>query len=122
MAYEFYRCMHIIGLMLLFTAMGGFFTHLLGGGSKRSSKAYSVMMAVHGLGLVLLVVAGFGMIAKLHVPWGLTNWVGVKTIIWVMFGGLPMLMYRRPEGAVRWLILALTLGAVAATVAIYKPF
>ncbi|MFZ4765496.1 MAG: hypothetical protein ACOYMN_11125, partial [Roseimicrobium sp.] len=58
----FYHLAHLVGLILLFVGIGG----LAGGYSKSALK-------FHGLGLLILLIAGFGLVAKLKLsytaPW-----------------------------------------------------
>ena len=65
-----------------------------------------------GIGLVLILVAGFGLISKLGYSFT-APWLIVKMLIWLLLGGLIVLINRKPQLAVLlwWLLIAL--GAVA---------
>jgi hypothetical protein len=50
-------------------------------------------MITHGLGLLLVLVAGFGMLAKLGIH-GVPTWAALKLIIWVALGAFAALAYK----------------------------
>jgi len=118
MSPAFYHVAHIVGVMFVFAGFGA----LLSAGEKRGGA-----MALHGIGLLILLVAGFGMIAKNH-PAAPTvysytaPWVITKAVIWLVLGALPVLAKKRvlPGGAV--VAIALILGATAAYLGYFKGF
>lgn len=118
MSFEFYKILHVVGVMLLFTALGGVTLHALSGGDK----GRKLLAASHGVALLLLLVAGFGMIAKLKLAAPYPGWIWGKLVIWLLLGGAVVLPRKKPELA-KPLFLALPLlGGVAAWLAIMKPF
>ena len=66
-----------------------------------------------GVGLLLVLVAGFGMMAKLGYSIR-TPWLIVKIVIWFALGGIIVLINRRQDLAKKlwWGILALGFLAV----------
>ena len=66
-----------------------------------------------GIGLLLILIAGFGMISKLGHSFA-APWLIVKMVIWLALGGIIVLINRKPAlaKALWWSILAL--GAIAA--------
>ena len=119
MDYLSYKVLHILGLLLVFTAVGGMTLHTLNGGDRDSNRARKLVGISHGVGLVILLVSGFGMIAKLQL--GFPAWIWVKVAIWLFFGAVTVVI-RRLAGtaAALWFILPL-IGTVAAYLAIFKP-
>lgn len=116
MSLEFYKILHLAGLMALFLGLGGVLA-LQGNGNQPSRKLVAIF---HGIGLLLLLVGGFGMIAKLQI--GFPVWTIVKLIIWVLLGGMLVLGKRRVfSPGVVW-ILAIALGITAAWFGLRKPF
>ena len=74
----------------------------------------------HGIGLVIILIAGFGALAKLGA--GFPVWAMIKTILWLVFGGILVVIKRNPGiGKTLWYV-QIVLGAVATYLAIYKPF
>jgi len=57
-------------------------------------------MSLHGVALLLLLVSGFGLIAKLHIPLKFLSpsWFWQKTFIWIVLAGLtPFLINTKKE-------------------------
>ena len=65
MSYELYKVLHVLGLSLVVLSLGGILHHVINGGSKVSDTFRKGTMITHGIGLLLLLVAGFGMLAPL---------------------------------------------------------
>jgi hypothetical protein len=117
MSYEFYKALHILGIALLFLAFGGLAGHALNGGTKDTNKARGLMLASHGLGLVLILVAGFGMLAKTGGGM-LPGWVHPKLLIWLLLGAATLPLQRKTAMAKpMWFVLPL-LAVTAAYLAI----
>ncbi|WII71338.1 hypothetical protein QJS83_12780 [Bdellovibrio sp. 22V] len=121
MSYQFYKVLHLIGFMLLFFGFGGI---LLSAYSKTELKkpARIMGMVTHGLGLLIILVSGFGMAARLGLVSGLPAWVQAKIGIWVLLGVAISLVKRK--GYIGWpvAILLWGLGTSAAFIAVNKPF
>ena len=71
------------------------------------------------LGLVLLLVGGFGMLAKLGVS-GIPGWVHPKILIWVLLGLAVAVPYRKPELARPLWFAAPILALIAAYLGLNK--
>ena len=120
MSYGFYKVLHILGLLMLFSGLAGTIVHAANRGEKASNVMRGALAALHGGGLLLLLVSGFGNVAELGI--GFPGWVFVKVAIWLVFGALIVLPYRKPQWNQALLWLLPVLGAFAAYLAIYKPF
>lgn len=119
MPYEFYRLIHLIGIFGTFTALGGLIIgSTLGWGDTGLRKG---LVAIHGAAMLLLLVAGFGMLAKLDASWPLPGWIWGKLVLWVVLGGLVVPMRRMPQPKL-WLVVVPLLGLGTAWLALYKPF
>jgi hypothetical protein len=122
--YTFYKVVHIIGIVLLMSALGGVTIHVLNGGTKQTNGARGLLAALHGTGALFILVGGFGMLARLGFAHGsmFPGWLLVKLAVWLLLAGALILPYRRPSLA-KPLYLALpVLGGLAAYMAVYKPF
>jgi hypothetical protein len=121
-SHALYNVVHIVGLLLLVSALGG--AALLGmSGVGRSSPARRMLAVLHGSGAFLVLLGGFGMLARLGIVQGgsFPAWLWVKIAVWVVLGAALVIPYRRP-GLSRALLLAIpVLGGLAAYMAIYKP-
>lgn len=120
-SYQFYKVMHIIGIMMLFFGLGGL---LLAYASQGQMKAKIKMIGfmAHGLGLLLVLVGGFGMAARLGLVGGLPPWIHFKLLVWVLLGVAVSLLKRKSQWTSTLFAAILVLGSAAAFVATYKPF
>ena len=72
----------------------------------------------HGIALVLLLVAGFGMQAKGGID-GFPLWMIAKIVIWIAFGAAIVLAKRKViEGKVAWISM-IALGSLAAYLGLF---
>lgn len=103
---DIYKVIHLAGVIILFGALGA-------GVYTASSKNNKLAAALHGISLVLILVSGFGLVARL---WGnqFTWWIVLKLLIWLLLGGSYALAKKRllPENTAFAFILAL--GIIAA--------
>ena len=99
---EIYRLLHFSGVFTLLFAFGSMFT------GKSSTKGAGIG---HGIGLLLILVSGFGMQAVYQL--GFPTWLIIKLVIWIALGGALVLAKRRlVTGVAAWvLIIALALCA-----------
>jgi hypothetical protein len=121
LSYTVYKVLHLLGVMLTLTALGGMALHAANGGTRAESRTRGLATAVHGTGLVLVLVAGFGMLARLGAS-STSGWVLVKLVIWLVLGAAAMLPYRRPPLARLLFVAVPLLAAAAGIVALTKPF
>lgn len=120
--YEFYKVLHLLAILVLFISMGGLAMVTLRGGTDAEKKAArKPLMILHGVALLVILVAGFGMMARLGMMGGgWPGWIFGKVAIWVVLGG-AVAMLKKPMGLTSYLALPIV-GAIAAWLAIYKPF
>ncbi len=117
MSIEAYRILHLIGLILVFLGLGGLV--LKPGGKDTPPHALAFML--HGLGMLVMLVSGFGLLATKFVwPWG--GWVFAKFGIWLLLGAMPTLIKRGaiPFG-LAWILTA-GVGALTVWLVVAKPF
>ena len=121
-SYSVYKVVHLVGVMMVFLALGAVVMHVINGGTKAHSFKRSLAIT-HGVGLLLSLVGGFGLLARLGiVQGGLPGWVIAKLVIWTLFGAVLGLIYKLKSAAKPIWILTLVLGATAAYLAGSKPF
>lgn len=121
MTLDFYRVLHLLGIFMLLFALGGMNLHMINGGS-REFKSRKWAAIIHGLGLVITLIAGFGLLAKLQLSSAVPAWAWAKLAIWLVLGAYPAIYYRR--GPMAKLLFATTMlfALAAAWLGIYKPF
>jgi len=110
-----YKVAHLAGVICLFTSFGAI---LASAGACEKCRKGATML--HGASLLLLLVAGFGLLSQLYGN-QLHAWVIAKLVIWVLLGVAPALAKRKllPNPAI--LVCVLFLGVVAAYLGIIKP-
>ncbi len=111
---ETYRWLHLVGVLMLFVGLGGI---LAQAGDGKGSRLF---LALHGIGLVAMLVCGIGYIHKKPLAW--ENWVFAKIACWVLLGAVPVLVRRGVLPRALALILVIGLGGAAAWLAQAKPF
>jgi hypothetical protein len=109
-----------LGILLVFVSLGGVSLYALNGGAKADNKARRWVGAMHGVGLLLILVGGFGMLARLGV--GFPGWVWAKLVVFLLLAGALTLPYRKPELALPVFLALPFIGALAGFLAIFKPF
>lgn len=114
MSPQIYHFLHVIGVILYFTSLGGLLA--VAGGVTNVRRLVAVL---HGVSLLLLLVAGFGWLAKAGGVYPLATWV--KTGIWLVLALLPMIVKKRWINPGTGLLVGITLGAVAAYIGYFKP-
>lgn len=121
-SYATYKVIHLLGVLMVFIALGGAMTNAINGGTK--NHLWRKPLAItHGLGLLLSLVGGFGLLARLGiVHGGLPNWVLIKLGIWILFAALISVVYKKPTWAKLIWPITIGFGAIAAYLAGSKSF
>lgn len=105
-----YQIIHILGIIILFMGFAS--------GMKSWNKGAAI---AHGVGLLLLLISGFGLISKSYNN-QLQTWMFVKLGIWLCLGGALVLVKRNiVKGVFAWIIL-LALGTAALWTVYYGRF
>lgn len=109
MDYTVYKLIHYVGIFLLMVSLGSLFT-------KYNKSA----VIGHGVALLLILVAGFGMQARHKDKYvsmfetGFPTWMILKLVIWLLFGAMIVLAKRGVlKGPAAWGVI-IALGATSA--------
>ena len=116
--YEAYKVIHVVGVMLLLLSLGGYLML----SANQSARGRKLAAITHGISVLIILVAGFGLLARLGFfgSGGWPLWVWVKLAIWLVFAVIIVLIKRIPGlMPVLWLVIPV-LGAIAAYMAVYK--
>ncbi|HYW49742.1 MAG TPA: hypothetical protein VE861_04000 [Gemmatimonadaceae bacterium] len=117
----FYKSLHIFGLFLATTSLGGIAIHAANGGTRSTSRTRALTAGVFGLGMLLALAGGFGQAARL----GMTKtayfpgWLWAKIAIWIIVAVLSILPYRIAALAKPVYLLVPILTGLAAYLAIF---
>ena len=116
-SYPVYKVVHVIAIVTLVSGVLALI--MLPTATHARHRRMAHIFA--GSALLLALVSGFGLHARLGGVWQL--WVVVKIAMWVSLLGLLVQFGRAPAAspAAPWL-LVLPTAAVAVFMAIYKPF
>ncbi len=116
MPYEAYKVIHLTGVFLLMLSFGGIYIN-----SKNETKI-KWLLAFNGIGLVVSLIGGFGLMARLNMMSGWPKWIFFKLAIWVLFAILPSIAMRKKINPKTMTLITLALGAFAVYLVNYKPF
>jgi hypothetical protein len=117
-SYEFYKILHVVSVLFAFTAIGG----LAALGRSRGNHFRRLIGIVHGLALVVLFVAGFGLLARLGHFGDIPAWAWLKMVVWLLLAAAAFPLRRWPAAAGALLLVLPMLGALAVWLAVSKPF
>jgi len=122
-SYEAFKVVHLLAVLVLFAVLGGVAVHAMNGGTREGNAARRIVAGLHGTALLLALVAGMGLVARLDLATGgFPLWVYGKVVIWAVAALLLALPYRRPALARPLLLFGLPrLAVLAAWLAVYKP-
>lgn len=120
---NFYLIVHVLGIVFMFLAIGGVAVHAANGGTKAESATRKLVSIAHGIGALLVLVGGFGMLARLGMQHGagFPAWLWAKIAIWLVLSAVVLIPYRKPALARPFFVLLPLLAGLAAYMAVYKP-
>lgn len=122
--YGFYKIVHLIGITAAWTALGALALHHANGGTKEGNRGRKAVAALHGIGVLLILIGGFGMLARLGFQHGANfpGWLWVKLATWALIAVALLLPTRAPALAKPMLFVLPLLAGLATAMAVYKPF
>ncbi len=112
-----YKWIHLAGVFLVFLAFGGLLVEQKFKLAKQRWASIS-----HGVGMFLLLLGGFGMLARLGIHWPWPGWIVLKLGIWIVFGFWLVVTRRNwlPPAVSYTVLFGLALAATY--FALWKPF
>lgn len=119
MSYSFYKIWHVLGIVTLFLGFGWL---LLSAQLQKWKELKRTGLILHGVGLVSILISGFGLAARLDMIKALAPWVHVKITIWVILGLMVIFTKRLHKFTIINLALLIGLAFLAAFMAVTKPF
>lgn len=122
MSVQFYLFLHLFGLVLTVFSFAYAVAGVATDYKQFVAKRRRLTLLLSGLGLLILLVGGFGMLAKLEYAFPWPGWIWIKLLVWVSLPIFTSLVLRIPSqlklfsilGAI-WVIVAIYLG-------VYRPF
>ena len=77
-------------------------------------------MMWHGIGLLISLISGFGMLAKMGIMGSMPLWVWIKIALWLVLGFLPVLAKKKILSGPFVVKLAILVGAALAYLGYFK--
>ena len=142
LSYSIYKVIHLSGIFMILVAYGAILLRGMQGQTKGLSPQdpantgeedlsnpdsihrshQRLAGATHGLGLLLALVGGFGLIAKLQIHWPWPLWLWLKFSIWIVYGFASPFVKKGPGLAKALWFLLIALAITAAILAQFKPY
>lgn len=119
-SYQVYKMVHFLGIFMLMLALGGFIFQTISGSGKLFTGR-KVALIMHGSGLFLVLLGGFGMLARLGLTAGLPGWIYGKLVIWLLLGAVILTARLKPRLGYLMGGVSVLLAFAAAYFAIAKP-
>lgn len=107
---NFYQVLHIVGISMVYLGYGALLARSMA--APENVPVRKLGSITSGIGLLFILVAGFGLVAKLGYNYTDT-WILVKFAIWLLLGFLIVLINRKPQLAMLLWCLLIALGAIA---------
>lgn len=124
--YAAYKIVHYIGIFFLVTALVASLARAAGGlrGPDGKDPWAKKLMATHGIALFLILLGGFGMLARIGFEHGalFPGWIWVKLGVWAALGGMVAVARRSEALSGKVLIWVPILAVLAGAMAFTKPF
>lgn len=109
----YYSILHVFALLVL-TA------HTFMAFANPAPENRKQTLIITGIASLLMLVSGFGMVAKLYQN-HIFGWMVVKMVCWLLFSAMAGMAYRRPQLRGAFALIGLTLLLVALLMVYLKP-
>ncbi|MFM1873659.1 MAG: hypothetical protein RL398_3081 [Planctomycetota bacterium] len=113
MSVETYRLLHVVGALALFLGLGGMLS--VGKDGQKPAALYPIL---HGIGLLVMLVAGVGVLHKAGL--GFPAWASAKAGAWLLLAVLPVLVKKGLLPRAIAALVVLGLGLLAAWLGVMK--
>ncbi len=128
MGTQFYIVIHIAGVMLMYMALGALAVLSAKVEAQAGKPLRRFLIILHGLALTVILVAGFGLLAKIKLADGssMSNpatwppYMWIKVVLWMGLGASTVLLRRQPTLLRPLLVILPLVGALAAYLGVYQ--
>ena len=115
---QLYYILHLLGILLVFSSYGGLAMRAMAGIDSKALRKFGAITS--GVGLFLILLGGFGLIARLYNN-VFPAWSIVKIVIWVVLGAMLFFINKFPKLGQVWWWLTITLGVLAVVMVYVRP-
>lgn len=122
MSYQFYKWLHLSSLLIAVLSTGLLLSSAYT--NNLPDKVRKRWTMAHGFLVFLVLLAGFGMLARLKIPGAFqTGWLWIKLLVWLGLGMLPLIV-KRGSSAIKHksLIVYSLLLTLTVYIVLKKPF
>ncbi|MGE9291813.1 MAG: hypothetical protein ACQKBT_12515 [Puniceicoccales bacterium] len=92
MSINFYLFLHLLGAFILILGYGALLARAVLAPDHKPLRVWGSIIS--GLGLLMILVGGFGMQAKMGLGW--PTWLIIKIVIWLLLGAALSLINKKP--------------------------
>ena len=119
LSFDVYKIVHFFGMFSLFFAYGGLlmFHHM---GGPKTAPARKKVAILHGIALFLILLGGFGMLARLEMHFPFPLWIWIKLAVWLAMGGLVVVARKKADKIWPVYFLVVITGLIAAISAVVQ--
>ena len=114
------KFVHIGSIFLVLLCLGAIASHQIQGGTKENFKNRKFFMALHGIALLVAIIAGMGLVGGRY---SFANgWVLTKLGVWFVLGAYPVIFFKQKSGSKGPLLGLYALVLLALFAVEFKPF
>lgn len=118
--YEVYKVLHLLGIFMVVTSVSAMCIQATQGEIKQHSWK-KFLFSIHGSGMFLSLLGGFGLMARLGLAHGsFPLWIKLKLLIWTSFGLFVFLLIKNKNMNKAIWFLNLAMVTLAAYLAVNK--
>jgi hypothetical protein len=121
MPYEIYKIIHLTGIFLLISGLMMAYA-MTSSGYALAGQIKKFSFAAHGTGLALILISGFGLLARLGLAREMPMWAYVKFAIWGVFAIFISILKRKGQLGWPLYVAMLAVFMFASYTAVMKPF
>lgn len=113
---EIFRTIHLFGVFFILAGLAGLWGVAVASPGALDRKLRIRLALVHGIGMAIVLVSGLALAP------GLPKWLIAKGVIWLYLGGSMVIAKRKAKIGIILPIGWATFAALAALLALTKPF
>ena len=119
LSHPVYKVVHLLGILLLIGGLGALWAMAATVTDEARRGIRKLLLGVHGAAMFVILLGGFGMLARLGISGAWPLWVWIKIVVWVLLGATPVLLRRAEKPISGLFFLIPALGVLAAWAAVF---
>ena len=119
-SYQIYKFLHVAAVVAFMFSLGSL--ALVYTSSEQPHPYKKLASIFNGVALLVIFVAGFGLLARLGVSFPWPGWIFIKILVWLVLGA-TLALFKRMPGSMRMMWWgSFGVATIAVFMAILKPF